>query len=320
MDDRTTVLFVAGSGRSGSTLLDNILGQIDGYFSGGELRYIWERGLLENRLCGCGRRFRECPVWQAVLHEAFGGMDGVDPRAMMRQQRMLTRVRHVPLLLARGRTLGASEAGVDGLADAIARLYRAVRTVTGTRVIVDSSKLPTYGYLLEANEAIDLRVVHLVRDPRAAAYSWMRKKAQPDRGAPGYMQRQRPLKTSVLWALWNSTAEAFWRRAPDRYLRLRYEDLVQDPRHSVLRILSLLGDRPGTLPFVDERTVALGPNHTVAGNPDRLKDGNVTLRADAEWVRKMPVRTRALVTAVTSPLLPHFGYSLRRADVGYSSR
>ncbi|CAA9445792.1 hypothetical protein AVDCRST_MAG82-3308, partial [uncultured Rubrobacteraceae bacterium] len=27
--------------------------------------------------------------------------------------------------------------------------------------------------------SVDLRVLHLVRDPRAAAYSWLKKKPQP---------------------------------------------------------------------------------------------------------------------------------------------
>lgn len=37
------VLYVIGWGRSGSTILDNVLGQLDGCFSTGELHYFWER-------------------------------------------------------------------------------------------------------------------------------------------------------------------------------------------------------------------------------------------------------------------------------------
>ena len=64
------VLYIAGTGRSGSTLLAGILGQVDGIFNAGEVRYIWDRGLLANRLCGCGRQFRDCPVWDEILVEA----------------------------------------------------------------------------------------------------------------------------------------------------------------------------------------------------------------------------------------------------------
>ena len=47
------VLFVGGFGRSGSTLLDNVLGQVDGFASCGEISYLWDRGLEQDRLCSC---------------------------------------------------------------------------------------------------------------------------------------------------------------------------------------------------------------------------------------------------------------------------
>src|ERR1700704_6679072 len=95
---RVRVLYIAGTGRSGSTLLANILGQVDGIFNAGEVRYIWERGMLENRLCGCGRRFADCPVWTEILSEAFGDARPV-PGETSSLQSSLTRVRHVPGLV-----------------------------------------------------------------------------------------------------------------------------------------------------------------------------------------------------------------------------
>src|SRR5947208_16533925 len=61
------VLFIMGWTRSGSTILDNVLGELDGFFSTGELHYLWERGLLQNRLCGCGRAVPAGRVWSVVL-------------------------------------------------------------------------------------------------------------------------------------------------------------------------------------------------------------------------------------------------------------
>src|SRR5919112_111664 len=61
------VLYIAGDGRSGSTLLARILGQADGAFSAGEVRYLWERGMWENRTCECGRAFADCPFWSRVV-------------------------------------------------------------------------------------------------------------------------------------------------------------------------------------------------------------------------------------------------------------
>jgi len=46
------------------------LGSLDGVFCDGEIRHLWERGLRDDRLCGCGVSFRTCPVWRSVLAEA----------------------------------------------------------------------------------------------------------------------------------------------------------------------------------------------------------------------------------------------------------
>jgi hypothetical protein len=58
LDAAVRVLYIGGWGRSGSTLLDLILGQAPGVFSAGEVREIWQSGLVENRPCGCERPFR----------------------------------------------------------------------------------------------------------------------------------------------------------------------------------------------------------------------------------------------------------------------
>ena len=94
-DEKTTVLFIAGSSRSGSTLLSNILGQVEGFCAVGELAQIWQRGLIEDRLCGCGVRFNQCALWREVLDQTFGS-GGVDARAMLAVRRGVTRIRHVP--------------------------------------------------------------------------------------------------------------------------------------------------------------------------------------------------------------------------------
>src|SRR5205085_9431203 len=78
VNERVRVLYVAGTGRSGSTLLARILGRADSVFAAGELRYVWQRGLLEDRVCGCGEPFSRCPFWSEVVDRAFGGRRGVD--------------------------------------------------------------------------------------------------------------------------------------------------------------------------------------------------------------------------------------------------
>lgn len=306
--DPVRVLYVAGAGRSGSTVLANLLGEIPGFASVGEVRFLWERGLAEGRLCGCGVAVPECPFWTRVLHEAFGAAN-VDPREMMRLEKLGTRARHVPAMM-RSRSGAAARAHLARMgpyADRLAQLYRAIRSVSGARVVVDSSKLPGYGFVLGLLPDIDLRVVHLVRDPRATAFSWLRRKEQPDRGAPGLMRRKGPSTAAALWTAGNGAADALWSGRPAG-LRLRYEDFATSPGPAVRRVLELAGEPDAEPPLVGEREVELGVHHTVAGNPDRLRTGRVELRPDREWRARMRGRDRALVTALTWPLLLRYGY------------
>jgi hypothetical protein len=155
---------------------------------------------------------------------------------------------------------------------------------------------------------VDLYVVHLVRDPRASAYSWLKKKRQPDRGELGLMDQHAPAKSSLIWDAWNGAAEAFWGRSPGRYVKLRYEDLVADPREALTRVLGLVGEEDARLPFVNGREVELRVSHTVAGNPNRFRVGTVKLQPDDQWRSEMRLRDRALVTALTIPGLIRHDY------------
>ena len=267
------VLYIIGTGRSGSTLLASILGSTVGMFSAGELRFIWERGFIEDRRCGCGRHFHECPTWSGVIDETFGDAPP-DAGRMMREVSHVTR-RHLPKLLA-GRFDDATLRRSAGYyLDNVEQLYRGVAATTG-EMIVDSSKLPTYCNLLDHVPSLRLRVVHLVRDPR---------RHRPLLVAPSRhgviddddeeMDRFSVWKSSALWDIWNSTARHLF-GGRDDYLCIRYEDLVARPHEVVDQVRAFAGLPPDDEPFVGERTVRLHPNHAVAGNPNRRRFGTST--------------------------------------------
>jgi hypothetical protein len=303
-----TVLYIGGTGRSGSTVLANVLGELPGCVSVGELRYVWERGMQQDRLCGCGEPFGTCPFWRAVVERAFGDAP-VDAERLRRIQHRNTRLRDLPRLIA-GRSRGdRPSADLGDLPDALARLYAATLEVSGARVVVDSSKLPSYASLLDSLPSVDVRMLHLVRDPRAAAFSWRRRKEQPDRKVPGFMERRGAFKSVLLWVVWNAGLAMLWRRAPERYLRVGYEDFVANPAGVVDRVARMLetGYDPAEL-FPAAGAARLSVSHTVAGNPARLQHGQIRLTLDDEWRRAMPRRDRLVVSLVAMPLMRRYGY------------
>jgi hypothetical protein len=309
MEPAIDVLYIAGWQRSGSTILANTLGAIDGFFSAGELHYLWDYVWFANTRCGCGRPFSDCPVWTAVLTAAYGGRHAVDPAAMLRLSKTGTRTRNMPLLaLPATRRVLASR--IQPYLSNLHRLYHGLSTVTGAAVIVDSSKWPSYGRLLTMIPGLNVFVVHLVRDPRAVAHSWLRRTALADRDGPAFMYR-RPLDSSIRWDVWNAATEAFWWFAPHRYVRLRYEDFVECPEDTIRRLLDFVGQRGRALPFTTPGEVDLPTTHTVSGNPARFRTGPIRIGLDEEWRMRMGRSDRFTVTAVTSPLLHRYGYPLR---------
>ena len=304
----TPVLFVLGSGRSGSTVLASLLGEAHGHISVGEVRYLWERALVAGRPCGCGQHVQECPLWGPVLKGAFP--EGIDAQWVAAELRQATRMRETLRLLGPGgrRRLARQR---PQLLDALRRLYATLGEQTGGGVVIDASKLPTYALLLGAGPGIRLRLLHLVRDPRATAWSWQRIKPLADARPGAIMQRQSPLKSALLWSAWNGLARLMGLRAGWGYQRLRYEDFVSEPRRTASSALAASGAADLSLPFVDAQRVVLGVSHAVAGNPNRMDSGEVTLRPDLEWVDQLPARDVLLVTALTAPLLAACGYRLR---------
>ena len=303
------VRYIGGFGRSGSTMLDLMLGQAPGVFSAGEVREIWQSGLAENRLCGCGQPFHDCSFWLAVGDAGFGGWDRFPLPDILRLRYSLDRPWSFPALPVSG-MVGALQARIQEYTGTLERLYRAIAEVSGAKVIVDSSNLPSHAFLLRTMPAIDLRLIHLVRDSRAVAWSWQKRVEKVRSGGPSeYLPQYSSAGSSLRWMYYNGLTQSL-RRLGVSYHLVRYEDLVDNPYQvtaGLLRHAGLTGEAAEPS-YIEGHRVRLKPNHTVEGNPMRFVTGDLDLRADQAWQRQMPRRERRVVTALTLPMLRAYGY------------
>lgn len=293
------VLYVTGWLRTGSTLLGNVLGELPGVAHVGELHYLWRNGVLKsgtNSLCGCGKDLLDCATWAPII-----GATTVPARRVVAWQRELLRTRHTRARLAEARGRAAPADGVEPVLDVMASLYRAVAAgADGGRLVVDGSKYPAEAAALLGRRDLDVRVLHVVRDPRATALSYRRAKA--------YIDPRGPAESSGYWVAFNLASDLVG-AAAGHYLRIRHEDLAARPRDVVAEVMRFAGldDEP---PVDRAGRVRLGVNHTVTGNPDRLTRGTVMIRADERWRTELPARDMAVATAVAAPLLRRYGYPL----------
>jgi hypothetical protein len=295
------VLYILGSGRSGSTVLELLLGQLPGVTSVGELTYIWTKGVVLNRLCGCGQPFLDCPFWKEVGERAFGTWSAADPERMLDLHRRLTRPRSVAALLA-----GNTPREFAAWADVYGHVYETIGAVAGARAIVDSSKDLVDALLVRRLLGPRARFVHLVRDSRGVAFSWAKQVARPevtDRRV--YMPRHAPASAAVRWLVKNLVCAAAVPR--DRAMFVRYESLACSPRTELALLAPLVGvPVEETERILDEPDILVRPTHSVSGNPLRFRSGPLRIEPDEAWRREMRRADRLLVTFLTWPGLLAF--------------
>jgi hypothetical protein len=303
-----TVVYLGGFGRSGSTLVERMLGAAPGWVNVGELVDLARSVAPRDELCGCGVPFSGCPFWVRVGEVAFGGWTDDVVERLAGLHRASARQRHLPALL------GSPRPPSDALADlrsAYADIYRAVAELTGDHVVVDASKGPALAQAIAGAPGVDLRILNVVRDPRAVAWSWTRRVERPHARAGSEEMWRIPVhRAAAQWSALQIEIELIAGWGGARSARLRYEDFVVDPVRALVAATAALGVplTRSDLPALDGGRVTLGPSHGLSGNPGRFRSGVVELRRDDGWVSAMPRTDRAVVTALTLPLLAAYGY------------
>jgi Sulfotransferase family len=308
------VAYVGGAGRSGSTVLALLLAQLPGVVAIGGLTNLWERGVKQNYLCGCGAPFGSCAFWQSVGDEAFGGWDQVRVDEVLRLQSAVGRYRHWPAHLAAPRLRHGFDADADEYSAYSERVYRAIAHVSRATTIVDNSHDISPALLLARTRGVRGHVIHLVRDPRGVAFSLARHVARAEADAGTYMPRYGVVAAATGWV----TANLPYHVVPSRTLprlRVRYESLVASPRAEIRRIAGFLAVdvSEDVLAMYDADAIPIAENHMISGNPHRLGRDRIELRLDEEWRTAMGARDRVVSTLLTLPLNAVYGYVGRRA-------
>ncbi|HSX04865.1 MAG TPA: sulfotransferase [Candidatus Saccharimonadales bacterium] len=304
---KTRVVFVGGYGRSGSTIIDLLLNRVPGVIAVGEFRHLFGRALGDNELCSCGKPFRDCPFWGRVITEAFP--NGSDRKRIQQAVKRFNRL----VMLPKIRHPEHWDAGLQEDAriyrDAFAAAYRAVVKVSGARVVVDSTKYPLHGWFLSTMPELELSAMMLVRDPRAVAFSWERRRLRPEvHWEKREMPRHHVARSALAWNLSNSLTAALKKRLA-HYRVQRYEDFVADPITELTAIASFaLGEPVKLSPQLFERQPHVP--HTLAGNPVRIGSEQVRVKDDDEW-RSMPLWKRLTVTVLCCLGIRRYGYRLR---------
>jgi len=324
------ILYIAGAGRSGSTLLGDILGQMPGMLHVGELRGVFDYTTIPDGAmpCSCGRSYKECSFWNPIFEAAFG-RDWPMVFNDFKVERNLPRTITLPFR-ALSRAIGQ-----DLLSPDQRRTFTAIVSLLGIMadkhpdtIIIDSSKSGAFGWILAQQPGISLISVHLIRDPRATVFSWVNRPiplVEPFGVKWRATIRTLDSREAIqYWIRANGSAWLMkWLGIP--YMRIRYESFVEDPAGSVKRILRFarqhgfsIAENPELLSHLKEKRLCLGERHLIGANP-RVKSqrAEVRLREDIAWLHETSWPKRLLWTIVFFPWLLWYGYSLwpRKQDL-----
>lgn len=266
-----SVIYIAGSGRSGSTLFERILHSSDGVTALGELHCLWRLPECEIT-CSCGSPFLADALWQEILAQA-----GFDTSTISELRWLESRVCRSGFIARHRFSLESLSADreVQAFLALQSRLFDSIANVTRSSVLVDSSKAGPRAWILACDPRVAL--VHLYRDPADVMASWRSTKFDPGMGRA--MKRMTIRNAALDWWKIEQLMRRLGRVRP--VARIDYRALCSAPQSVVSTMLAELGLAGGVAPNWISNT-QIGPGaeyHSLNGNPDRFSKDVIAVAA-----------------------------------------
>ena len=302
------LVYIGGAGRSGSTLLDMLMGNSPLVQSVGEVHRLSWYARTDRESCTCGESVTTCPFWGRVESEAVKAYQGESKGPLMQELDPMLRPEDLSwflnqvekgILVLGNRMLFRSF--LRGLAPKhLAALqnsyfwYEMIRRATGKPIILDSTKDPRRLRALFLFEPESFKLIFLVRDGRAVAASDMRRTGVDMRTAAGR------------WVDANRRSLVAQRGIPaDKIHFVRYEDLCTDPGAQVERVCRFIG-----IDFSPEfLNLDKDESHNIGGNPMRFRKGERAIKLDNRWVEQLSPRDLDVFLSVAGAMNAKFGFT-----------
>jgi hypothetical protein len=292
------LIYIAGDGRSGSTLLDMMLSGHTDIVSVGEchqLKAYVTRDVryyesVHEMICYCGSPLNECSFWQGVETQLGQPLDSLDLkpfflRAESKKRPTIYIMKKIMWLLSNAirpfysnsvihKLQNGERVGIDSH-----KLYDAVAKISGCKYVLDSSKDLHRLYSVSKAAPMDVKVILLCRDFKGTIFSKVK------RGVPIF-------KAALQWK-WTVRNMEYYSRKLNNHsiLRVKYEDICNNTEHEMRRICDFLG-----LEFQEKilrrNTAEL---HHLGGSPSKHVNGDDSIRIDTSYLDHLTGAQRTLL-------------------------
>lgn len=252
------LIYIMGSGRSGSTLLDIMIGSQSGVFSSGELCNL-VTAYFQDEYCACGKKICECEIWHQVI-ESWQKKNKLNKESMLafaKQDKQYSHPKKISSWLLG--LLPMFTKSYQRYIDLLGSLYHEVSIATGESTLTDSSKSPVR--LLHIVRAFSgfVQPVHLVKSPYGIIASLRRgHKKNMEAGIQHDLPARSAIRSALYWVVINFMVEFACKVTDHNAARYKYEDLISQSEISLPN---------GVLFF---RYTKMAPGHVCAGNRMRM--------------------------------------------------
>ncbi|MHC4443331.1 MAG: sulfotransferase [Planctomycetota bacterium] len=307
IDQPVELAYLAGASYCGSTLLSFILNTHPQILSIGEMGPP-QPYISEDFRCSCGAKIIQCPFIQKVKKQM--SQYGVELNLANWQLRHQYSSRN---LWERVVMSTPSKRMVLYIYDNLCSLFpnytkrmrecnhrnevfiRSALEVSGKSIFVDATKIPVRFAQLAGLRGINLKIIHLVRDPRGFCYSNKKYNNIPLRiSAEQWIRAQISIENYIQL-----------RKIKDLLL-IQYEAFCSNPKLYSSKIFQFLGVHDFSIPD-NFRSF----EHHIIGNKMRLSsDSRKTIQLDEKWRDSLSAEDLAIVARVAGPLARKYGYSI----------
>jgi hypothetical protein len=307
-DTKPTIIYIMGYGRSGSTLLDIILGNNPKIESLGEVAFYYNKYMDQDNLCSCSKSLSNCQFWSQVNMKHAIYVFPLKPWDLYSFICKVENILSLPLLIFNLLPFRT----VEGYRKHMQGFFRAVMETSGRKVLIDSSKSTRtkIGRPVAMKKicGFDIKIIHLVRDGRGIMFSRLKGKNQLLEKGMNDDKWAGPYFATISWLITNLTSllvEFLYFRG--KTLRVNYEDIVSNYKQEIQRISRFIGVNLDNVIETIEQNMELKVGHNVGGNRIRLEK-KVTLKKDFEWQDKLPYHYQIFFLIFIWPLSKLFRF------------
>ncbi len=305
MEKEVKFIYIVGRGFSGTTMLDALLGNSKQIESVGELVSGLSR--YENELCSCGKLTGDCEFWLTVKKE-FNLRNGQNSFASFAKQSIdQANIRNYFSTLFKVQKY-------NGLVAANRNMYEAIASVNDHIWVLDSSKELTRGLLLARSDK-RVRIIHMIRRPEGQISSLY---YRLNKGLPlKFLRKEYYPKNkffpitfqAIAWSIGNLLAEFLKLFASKRTIRIKFENLLNDPYHELDRLGKFLNINFEEIKNRIKRNEDFYVNHSMGGNEFR-HDRVFKFQKDAKTRRSMPLGFKIWIKILCWPLIIIYRYNI----------